>query len=180
MKTCQPFFGLRTLITGDVNTGKTSYLQLLLLKCRGRGPLVVLDMAPEKVRGVGGKMRVPSAPDIHYFTTVIRPPRLSAEDEDKTQRIAADNAEIIEKNLFKKAASINGYALIINDVSLYLQMGNLDRLLEIMEKYPTVVMNGYMGNTFKDSTLTRRERKNMEELITACDQVIQSENKEKS
>jgi len=175
MRTCQPFLGLRTLIVGDVNTGKTSYLQLLLLECRGRGAIVILDMAPEKIGEVGGKIRVPSGSDIHYFTTVIRPPRLSATDDDEARRIAMDNVGMIEKNLFKKAEALSAQILIINDVSLYLQMGDLDRLLGILEKYSTVVMNGYMGNTFQDSVLTRRERKNMEGLITFCDQVIQSE-----
>ena len=179
MKTCKPFFGLRTLIAGDVNTGKTSYLQLLLLECRGRGPIVVLDMAPERIHGVGGKMNIPSDPDIHYFTTAIRPPRLTAGDAHEAQRIAANNAKMIEKYLFKKAEAVNAQALIINDVSLYLQMGELSRLLELMERHPTVVINGYMGNTFKDSALTRREQKNMEGLSAACDQVIQSEDKGK-
>ncbi len=172
MKTCRPFFGLRTLIVGDVNTGKTSYTQLLLLECRRQKSMVVLDMAPEKVKGVGGKMQVPPDPDIHYFTTQIRPPRLSAANEAEAIQIARENAAAIEKDLLTRAESIPADALIINDVSLYLQQGNLKRLFHVMDKFQTIIMNGYMGQSFPDGALTRRERQNMERLANACHQVI--------
>ncbi len=174
MRTCKPFFGLRTLIVGDVNTGKTSYTQLLLLKCRGEKIIIVLDMAPEMVRGIGGKMKVPLDPDIHYFTTQIRPPRLTGKNEHESMKIASENAANIERDLFSKADSIPADALIINDVSLYLQMGNLKRLTHVLEKFPTVIMNGYFGNTFSEGPLTEKERGNMKRLMKVCNQVIEA------
>ena len=175
MKTCRPFFGLRTLIVGDVNTGKTSYTQLLLLECRGLKTMVVLDMAPERDKGVGGKLQVPPDPEIHYFTTQIRPPRLTAKTEEEAVKIATENAKAIERDLFTRAESIPAEALIINDVSLYLQAGSPKRLFQVLEKFPTVVMNGYLGNTFPDGELTRRERENMRSLMNFCTQVIEAE-----
>jgi len=175
MKTCKPFFGLKTLIVGDVNTGKTSYTQLLLLKCRGQKIIIVLDMAPEVFKGVGGKMHVPTDPDIHYFTTQIRPPRLMGKDEQESMKIASENAAIIERDLFSKADSIPADTLIINDVSLYLQTGNPKRLIHVLEKFPTVIMNGYLGHSFPEGPLTQRERENMKILMGVCDQVIQAE-----
>jgi archaellum biogenesis ATPase FlaH len=174
MKTCRTFFGLKTLIVGDVNTGKTSYTQLLLLECRGKKTMVVLDMAPEKVKNIGGKMQVLSDPEIHYFTTQIRPPRLSAENEEEAIKIANENAKSIERDLLSRAESIPADALIVNDVSLYLQMGNFKRLLQVMERFQTVILNGYYGEAFPDGKLTRRERENMEHLMNFCDQVIEA------
>ncbi len=175
MKTCRPFFGLKTLIVGDVNTGKTSYTQLLLLECRGQKSMIVLDMAPEEVKNIGGKMRVPQDPNIHYVTTQIRPPRLRAQNDAAALRIARENAAAIERNLFTRAESIPAEALIVNDVSLYLQAGSPKRLYQVMERFHTVILNGYLGNTFPDGQLTRIERKNMEWLIRHCDQVIETE-----
>ncbi len=175
MKTCRPFFGLKTLIVGDVNTGKTSYTQLLLLECQGQKSMVVLDMAPEKTENVGGKMQVPSDPTIHYFTTQIRPPRLSAKNEEEAIRIATENATAIENDLFSRAESIPADALIINDVSLYLQMGNLKRLLQLMGRFQTVILNGYIGNSFPEGKLTQRERENMTHLMNACNQIIETQ-----
>jgi len=175
MKTCRPFFGLKTLIVGDVNTGKTSYTQLLLLECRGKKTMVVLDMAPERVKDIGGKMQVPPDPDIHYFTTQIYPPRLSAKDDAEALKIAQKNAKAIERDLLTKAESIPAEALIINDVSLYLQAGSPKRLFQVMEKFQTVILNGYWGDTFPEGDLTRKERENMERLMDHCDQVIEAE-----
>ncbi len=175
MKSCKPFFGLKTLIVGDVNSGKTAYTRLLLLECRGKGSILVLDMAPETYKGVGGKMAVPNDPHIHYVTTLIRPPRLMGKDEKEARDIAVGNAERIERDLFSKAESIATDALIINDVSLYLQMGSLKRLRQILEKFPTVIMNGYVGVSFPKGPLTEREQKNMNRLMKICHQVIEAE-----
>lgn len=175
MKTCRAFDGLKTLIVGDVNTGKTAYTRLLLLNCRGKRPIVVLDMAPEAQEGVGGKMAVPVESGIHAFTTLIRPPRLTAKNDQEARKIALENAERIERDLLSKAEAIPAEALIINDVSLYLQMGNLKRLLQVLNRFPTVIMNGYLGNSFPDGPLTRRERENMRRLMENCDQVIEAE-----
>lgn len=120
-------------------------------------------------------MKVPLDPDIHYFTTQIRPPRLTGKNEHESMKIASENAANIERNLFSKADSIPADALIVNDVSLYLQMGNLKRLTHVLERFPTVIMNGYFGNTFSEGPLTRREREQMTHLMEHCDQVIEAE-----
>ncbi len=175
MKTCRPFSGLKTLIVGDVNTGKTAYTRLLLMECRGGQTILILDMAPEAVRGIGGKMSVPAAPDIHYATTQILPPRLTGKDASDSLRIASENAARIERDLLAKAEQTSADVLIINDVSLYLQAGSLDRLIRAIERFSTVIMNGYMGQSFPEGPLTRRERKQMTRLMERCDQVIGAE-----
>jgi len=174
MKTCRPFFHLKTLIVGDVNTGKTAYTRLLLMECRGNRTILILDMAPETVQGIGGKISVPSAPDILYRTTQILPPRLSGKNTADSLRIASENAARIERDLLSKAANTSADALIINDVSLYLQAGRIERLIQVIEKFPTVIMNGYMGQSFPEGPLTSREREQMIRLMESCDQVIEA------
>ena len=65
--------------------------------------------------------------------------------------------------------------LFINDVSLYLQRGSLDRLWETLLKADTVVANGYVGERLKDDLgtgLSRDERRRMDELASRVDVVI--------
>jgi hypothetical protein len=62
--------------------------------------------------------------------------------------------------------------LIINDVSIYLQAGELDKLLSLLNSTPTVIMNGYFGRSLGGGRLGERERENMKALQEKCDKVI--------
>ena len=55
---CNEYWKRKTLIIGEVKSGKTERtLRILrdLIRCR-RDPIAVLDLAPENIRGVGGKI----------------------------------------------------------------------------------------------------------------------------
>jgi hypothetical protein len=136
-------------------------------------PLAVLDLAPEKIRGVGGK--IPFAfqgkEKIHYLSPLILPPRLSGKNEEDIRRIARENRQRIDgalQNCIGKNISI----WLMNDVTLYLHDGQAEELFSIIADIPTVVMNGYYGRYFGESPLSRRERMEMENLMSRCDRVI--------
>ena len=160
---------------GEVNSGKTQKtLQVLreLLECREE-PMAVLDLAPEKVQGVGGK--IPLSPGekerIFYLAPRIVAPRLSAKSEEEIETLAQENAQQVDEFLGILTQRI-WQTLIINDVSLYLHARKAGQLMEAITAIPTLVMNGYYGSYFGMSPFSLRERERMEILISLCDQAF--------
>lgn len=174
MDTIENYLGRRTIIVGDVNTGKTvRTLEILhLFLTAGYAPkIAVLDLAPDTVRRVGGKMKPPPDEPLLYLTASISAPRLTGKDEDHTRQLAEENARTIE-TLFVKFQRQKREILFVNDATLYLQAGHLKRFVEILDTTSTQIINAYYGNAFTDSELTRREKKLTEDLMKICDQVI--------
>jgi hypothetical protein len=166
-------WGKKTLFLGDVNSGKTQRTLELLAKIidRKSDEIAVLDLAPEKTQKIGGKIEVPSHPRVSYYTTKITPPRLIGRNVTEVEAYARQNREAIEK-LFSRYLKDPKKILFINDVSLYLQMGDLDRLLETLRPSHTAIINGYYGKTFGESQFSQREKRQMDQLAKVCDRVI--------
>jgi len=166
-------WGKRTLILGDVNSGKTELTLELLTQIidQKEDKVAALDFAPEKTQGIGGKMEVPPHPRISYLTTRIIPPRLTGKSIDEVDAYALQNVNAIEQ-LFSIYLKDPKKILVINDISLYLQKGDPGRLLEVLNTAHTAIVNGYYGKTFGDSKLSVRERKQMDRLAEVCDRVI--------
>ncbi len=166
--------GIRSLIRGEVKTGKTALLSLLLLRFieEGYPDLAVIDCAPEMLRGVGGKISPPpEAAGLRIFSPPIAAPRLSGGSPQEVEALAQKNGAAIDRVLADyQAAPVE--ALFINDVSLYLQARDPEVLLEALASTPTVVMNGYWGSSLGQDAFSRRERVRMERLAAACDLVI--------
>ncbi len=177
------FLGKRTLILGDVNTGKTTLTQRILeAVCRAglASRIVIIDMAPEipeaiirekKLRGVGGRLQPPTGEDVIYLRDDLVPPRLSSKIEAEAVEKAVRNARKIEV-LFWKYHELQRDILFMNDISLYLQAGRAAQLVRRMEKAATVVANGYFGEKLGSGTLSRREREEMEALKAYFDRVV--------
>jgi len=167
------YWGKKTLILGDVNSGKTQMTLGVLARIidHKRDKVAVLDFAPEKTQEIGGKMKVPSHPRIFYYTTTIIPPRLTGRDSDEMEAYSLRNAKAIE-GLFSTYLKNPKKVLVINDVSLYLQNGNLGRLLEVLGSSHTAIMNGYYGKALGDSPFSEREKRQMDRLATVCDRVV--------
>jgi hypothetical protein len=174
MDTIDSFKGKKTLIVGDINTGKTARTVKILQHglSAGWGPFItVIDLAPDAMGGVGGKIKMPELEGLQYFTGPIVPPRLTATDTDQAQLLAQANARAIDR-LFEQFNAHPSKILFVNDASLYLQAGAMTRFQAVMEKAETVVMNAYLGNSFPDSALTRREKRMILTLIQFCDHII--------
>ena len=169
-----PYIGKRTLIIGDVNTGKTGRtleILRLFLKEGYAKKIAILDMGIEPVQGIGGKMKPPKEEPVLYMTIPITAPRLMGKDENYTLGLAEENAQNIEK-LFIKFQQEKREILFVNDATLYLQAGRLERFIEILNTASTQVVNAYYGNAFSNSELTRRERKLTKDFMKVCDNVI--------
>lgn len=166
----------KTLILGDVNTGKTTLtrkvLEALLCRQNLEGRIAIVDMAPEipeklakekELIGVGGKLIPPEGHDILYLGGHFEPPRLSSKTEEEAIEKARQNRRLIE-GLFRKLDWQSRDILLINDVSICLQAGTTENLTRRLDRAATVVANGYWGKRLGGGTLTERERTETEKL----------------
>jgi len=174
--------GMKTMIIGDVGTGKTDLTRYFLMEAvdQVNGLITVLDFAPpaQKVKGidVGGYLLEGSHPKIRcLYSRLIKTPRLSAEDCDELIRLASYNREITESLLAQFLDSPTD-TLFINDASIHLQQGNIRELWHAISNASTVVANGYMGSTLRPdhgSGVSERERSMMRQLTAKMDRVIE-------
>lgn len=172
----------RVLIIGDVGTGKTALTRRLLAEAVEGGrarSITVMEMAPPAttIRGlsVGGTLINPRDWKVRYLKAEeVKTPRLSAKNGEHLLKLVDYNRNKIEKLLDYFTAHPTSI-LFINDVSIYLQGGDLDRLWIALEKANTVVANGYVGERLKEdfgTGISERERRLMEKLAARMDVVI--------
>ena len=170
--------GKRILITGEVNTGKTTLTRNILESLCQAGAaarIVIVDMAPEipeeialkkGVQGVGGKLIPIGLDEIVYLATRIKPPRLSSKTEEEALIIAEGNRTSID-DLLRRFQQTGRDILFLNDLSMYLQMGSAGDLLEWIRPASTVVANGYYGRKLGTGVLSIREAAEMALLMRA-------------
>ena len=166
--------GRRTLIVGDVNTGKTRLTQAVLTAWTVQGrsrEIAVLDLAPERRRGIGGRLALPPAFQGVYRTATLVPPRLQADSEEAAEDLAAANAIAIAP-LLDAIRRAPRPILIVNDATLFLQAGSYAELIAALDTCQTALINAYYGDSFPDYRLSRRERRLTERLMAACHPVI--------
>lgn len=187
--------GKRTIIVGDVGTGKTLLTKRLLIEAinQSKESITVLDFAPQErtVNGVkvGGYLCEDSLPHVRYYRSkLMKTPRLSAKDGVEVIKLADYNKDITEHMLHQFLESPTEI-LFINDTSIHLQRGNLQTLWNAIIRADTVVANGYLGEHLRQdhgTGVSRRERLLMQQLATEMDNVIRlgnvqpQENKEKT
>ena len=166
----EDYLGRKTLILGDVNTGKTTLtrgvLEALLSRPGLEGRLAIVDMAPDipedlarekGLIGVGGKLLPPQRPDILYLGGHLAPPRLSSKTEAEAMEKAQRNRRVIDRR-FRELDVQSRDILLVNDVSIYLQAGTTESLTRWLDRAATVVANGYWGHRLEGGALTERER----------------------
>lgn len=174
--------GKRTLIVGEVNSGKTTLTQKILdgfFRENLGGSILVLDLAPEippdlasrkGLSGVGGSLRVPQRENIRYLRPSLVPPRLLGKSEEQALELARRNLESIEETM--ELAQAGEETLFLNDASMYLQAGSAQELVSWLERFRTVVANGYMGQKLGGGKLSMRERSQMEALVRFFHEVV--------
>jgi len=174
MDNIEQYINRKTLITGGINSGKTTRTSGILKMFCDKGyeeRIAILDLAPEAIEGVGGKMEISFPNKLYYLTGSISAPRLSGKSEYEMKKKASGNALIIE-NLLAKLSESNKEVLFINDATLYFHAGSFSQFVETLNLFSTSVINAYYGDYFADSELTRRERKLTEDLMKICNRVI--------
>lgn len=172
--------GERTLIIGDVSTGKTRLTRRILRQARDiEEDITAIDMAPppKEVSGnkAGGPLLNEKIGNIRYFwPKKIETPRLSAKTPEQLIVMAKHNEEIL-KPILEAYKTNPSSTLFVNDVSIYLQQGSLEDLWSSIAKSDTLVVNGYYGKKLKQDLgtgISRRERKLMDKLASKMDNVL--------
>lgn len=169
----------KILIVGEVGSGKTRLTAKILEELVAHGfsnYITVIDMAPS-IKNVGAKLSTytETFKNIRYFfSEKIKGPRLEGKDSEEVLEIAKSNRKIIEKFLeeyLMKPTDI----LIVNDLTIYLHAGEIEKIFDIMEKAKTFIANAYYGNLLsedKGSGLTAREKLLVQSLSKKFDKVI--------
>ncbi len=164
---------------GDVGKGKTALTERYLREAVETGYnqcVTVIDMAPNAVSlnrlSAGGKMLISKEYGIRYLSADdIRTPRLSAKNGRHLVKLADYNRNLIE-DMLEEFGSHPTSILFVNDVSIYLQQGSLERLWSTFEKANTVVANGYLGSRLEEDLgtgISNRERRLMKDLAARMD-----------
>jgi len=173
--------GKRTLILGDVRSGKTRLTASLLREAMALGftaEITVIDMAPKSafIKGlrVGGRLFEPSErPEgVRYFAPGrVETPRLKAKEGEELLKLVEENRKRIYP-ILKSYMSRPTPILFVNDLSLYLQSGDLKTLYNTTQAASTFVGNGYYGSTLADdfsTGISGREREFMDQLAATMD-----------
>jgi len=172
--------GHHTLLYGETNTKKTFYTSKFiqfLLESENISPndISILDFAPLSntinTLKIGGKVqdfyeKCNSCKNILFKGEII-PPRLNSSNRTELYHIACENFKKTSKilHLYKNNPTP---VLIINDISLYLHVGNVKPLLEAIDKSNTFFGNSYYGSSIKRNYATLfslREKRQIEYLI---------------
>ncbi|MDW8041331.1 MAG: hypothetical protein RMJ75_00800 [Nitrososphaerota archaeon] len=176
----QSVLGRRVLITGEAGSGKSTRLLELLREAvsEGLGDLItVIDMAPERTGGFGGKLRDldPTVNQLRYLTSdAIVGPRTTGRDAGEVVAIARRNAALIDQLLLAYLKHPTP-VLLINDVTIYLHAGDPELLKAVIGASQTFVGTAYEGIKLaedKGSGLTAIERERLKLLKSWVDQVI--------
>ena len=173
--------GKSILIIGEVGTGKTRLTQQLMNEAIEMGVkgITVIDLAPKAINvngsSIGGLLLEKPDQRIRYM----------APKEIKTPRLTARNAEelleLADKNKLEIDIILNAFnmtpseVLFVNDVSIYLQRGELEKLLGAFSRAKTVVANGYLGERLREDFSTGvslRERSLILKMADRMDKVI--------
>jgi GTPase SAR1 family protein len=174
----------KTLIVGDLGTGKTKLLIKLLNEAIEMGlgnKITIIDMAPKVImqneKKIGGTLLVynPEVKNLRYLASEnIKAPRLLSKNAKELIFFAQENKKIIDSffdAFIKNPSSI----LFINDVSIYFHLGSINPILEVLELVDTFIANGYYGRSLLEdfnTGISKKEMECMEALMEKMDIVI--------
>ncbi len=169
-------FREKIIITGDVGVGKTRLLAKMVddvVKKQNKAKdIVVLDFAPNIPLDYKIASSISNYCTMLKSTKYIHPlgltaPRLMSKSPKELIQSAKKNARII-KPLIEKTILNPPEALFIDDLTIYLQSGNPEIILELIRKVQTFASTAYKGNRLdndKGTGITLNEKKNLDWVI---------------
>jgi len=176
--------GRKVLIVGDAGTGKTALMASLLEEAVGShyGPeITVVDMAPPSMitRGarIGGTLgeATNTIKKVRYLRPrEVKAPRVMGKSPQEVVLLADFNRREIDRVLDAFLENPTPI-LFINDISLYLQMGDVKKIGHVISVTETFIANGYFGDKLAEdfgTGISRNEKERMQELMKLMDVVI--------
>jgi len=174
------FIGSKTLLYGETDTKKTyftsKFVKFLLEDLNFEPKLItILDFAPplyflNNIK-IGGKLedyyKNCNLCNAINLRSEIIPPRLKATNKTELYENLCHNYKLTRKAVqeFEKRPT---KVLIVNDISIYLHLGDADYFLEIIDKAETFFGNSYYGYKIKKEftkLLNKKEIKKVDLLI---------------
>lgn len=178
------FIGYSTILYGETNTKKTYYTAKFvqfLIKSKNVNPkdITILDFAPKlsiiNELKIGGKIedfydKSKECNNLSFEGEII-PPRLNANNKKELYENALENYDKTHKTLKKFNENPTPF-LIINDISIYLHLGNKKYILETIKKVNTFFGNSYYGSSIKRNFATFfsiKEKRSVRNLLKRVD-----------
>uniref|UniRef100_A0A7C5Y745 Helicase HerA central domain-containing protein n=1 Tax=Caldiarchaeum subterraneum TaxID=311458 RepID=A0A7C5Y745_CALS0 len=173
------FVGKKTLIVGEAGSGKTRLLAQLLKELIGisePSQISVIDLAPEKISGIGGPLSLyGDFSNVKYYRPErVYAPRLMACNAEDVKRYAESNAKLAREQ-FQKYLRNPTKMLAVNDITIFLHAAEVEELLQYIQKASTFVATAYMGEKLVEdfgTGLSQTEKSKLTKLIEKVDQVI--------
>lgn len=172
--------GKKVLILGEVGSGKTSLtakiVQKLTLFIEPK-EITVIDMAPEAIGEIGGKL--PKYLSLNSELRYLSPAKVYA-----PRTMGVTNTQVVEyakrnknamKPLLDEFLKKPTKVLIINDITLYLHLGKLEKIMNCMRLAETFLASAYCGVKLKEdygAGISAREKQMVEKLATYMDHVV--------
>ncbi|MEN2974032.1 MAG: hypothetical protein ABDH32_00440 [Candidatus Caldarchaeales archaeon] len=174
------FLDKKTLLSGEAGSGKTKFIVnfLKFLVDNGYGKdTTVIDMAPSKIYGIGGSMR--EYTDIVSNTRYLKPeniwpPRLLGKDRLEVLKYSEENMKSLTP-LIDEYLSNPTSILLVNDLTIYLHAGDIEKILKLIDVPKTFMATAYEGVRLEDdkgSGITERERRLLNILKKKMDNVL--------
>jgi GTPase SAR1 family protein len=172
--------GKKVLILGEAGSGKTKLTaQLLqeLMSIVDPKSISVIDLAPKRVGAFGGKLTeyLSISGRVKYYSPKrVYTPRLSG----KSSKQILHYAELNKKNmqpLFNEFIQNATEVLVINDITLYLHLGELEIVLECVKLAKTFLATAYYGSKLAEDLgtgISLRERQLTNRLAAFMDLVV--------
>ena len=173
-------FGKKILILGESGSGKTAMAARLaekLMSIERPERITIIDFAPKRTRHTGGKLTdyITITNGVKYLTPKqVRTPRLTGTSREAILRLARLNKKTMEPLLSQFAENATE-VLIMNDITLYLHLGRLQRVLQCVTLAKTFLGTAYYGSKLAEDLgtgISLREKRLTDELAAIMDEVV--------
>jgi nucleoside-triphosphatase THEP1 len=172
--------GKKTLIIGEAGAGKTTLAAKLLQELMtlvDPENITVIDLAPKRSGEIGGRIKDHKeiSEKIRYLSPKnVYTPRLTGKSAEQITHFAELNEKNMEPLLERFVQNVTK-VLIINDVTLYLHLGELENILKCAKLAETFLVTAYYGSKLADDLgtgISSRERQMIDKLSTFMDLVV--------
>jgi hypothetical protein len=178
----------KVLILGEAGSGKTKLAARLfheLAMLIDPEKITVVDLAPQRMGEIGGKLTdyVEVGSRVRYLSPKnVYTPRLSATSPEQVLHYAELNRESMEP-LLDTFIHNPTKVLMINDVTLYLHLGELETVLDCVRLASTFLATAYYGSKLANDSgtgISTRERQLTDKLATFMDLTVKMDHIERN
>jgi GTPase SAR1 family protein len=172
--------GKKVLILGESGSGKTKLAAKLveeLMAIERIDRITIIDFAPKRTNRTGGKLTdyLSITGGVKYLTPKeVQTPRLTGTSKEQILQLARLNRKLMDpflSHFIKNATEV----LIMNDITLYLHSGRLERILECTRLAKTFLGTAYYGSKLANdmgTEISQREKRLTDELAASMDRVV--------